>query len=91
MDKAAVSRALAKLDEAGYVSFEADANDERRKTWSLSEEGHRLHGEILDLALERERVLMTGISPQEAAQFNAMARRMLANLPMLDGIEDENG
>lgn len=84
MDKAAVSRALAQLAAGGHVEFEAQERDERRKTWRLSEKGLDLNENILALALEREAVLMSGISGEEIAAFNALARRMLANLPLLD-------
>jgi DNA-binding MarR family transcriptional regulator len=84
MDKAAVSRALASLEAAGYLDFAAEESDPRRKVWRLSEKGHDLHGRVLDMALAREKLLMTGISDEEIATFNALARRMLANLPLLD-------
>ncbi len=84
MDKAAVSRALASLEKGGYLEFTADEGDSRRKVWRLSDKGHDLNERVLDIAIGREKLLMTGISDEEIATFNAIARRMLANLPLLD-------
>jgi len=84
MDKAAVSRAVASLDAAGLLDHDVLETDGRRKTWRLSARGHRLHEQILDLALAREKILMSGISRREIEKFNAIARRMLANLPLLE-------
>ena len=86
-DKAAVSRALASLDTSGYLNFSAEESDPRRKIWRLSEKGHDLNDKVLDIAMARERLLITGISEDEVAAFNAIARRMLANLPLLDAVD----
>lgn len=65
LDKSAVSRSLQSLEKAGYVSSEVDAIDARRYTVSLTESGRVLHDRVLTVALERERRLLTGLSPEE--------------------------
>ncbi|MEQ9811272.1 MAG: hypothetical protein RLO50_00710, partial [Azospirillaceae bacterium] len=86
MDKALVSRALARLDAQGYLAFAA-AGSARRKAWRLNESGHALQERILDLALQREARLLTGVTDAQKEAFLAVARQMMANLPLL---EDED-
>jgi len=86
MDKAAVSRALSKLRDRGLVLFEATSSDPRRKTWRLSGPGVTLYERILNLALLRQKTLLTGLTADEVNTFNHLARRLIDNLPDLENI-----
>ena len=90
-DKAAVSRALVKLRKQGCVRFRAATSDPRRKRWRLSTAGAKLHERILDVALRREALLLTGLSTREIETFNALARRMIRNLPLLEPVTHLSG
>lgn len=84
IDKAAVSRSLQRLLEAGLAQAEALGGDERRKSWSLTSQGHALHAKLLPKALERQRVLLQGFSQQEVKDFTRYLQRFLANIEGLD-------
>ena len=75
MDKVAVSRAVARLVEAGRLVREMHDDDRRRSVLSLSEDGYRIYDEVAPLALDFERRLLGGISEAErAVLFNLLDR-----------------
>ena len=65
MDKVAVSRAVARLVEAGRVEREVHDDDRRRSVLRLSEAGYRIHDEVAPLALGFERRLLGGMDAAE--------------------------
>ncbi|AVX92135.1 MarR family transcriptional regulator (plasmid) [Pseudomonas koreensis] len=65
LDKSAISRSLQALETAGYVSSEVDKLDARRYAVSLTSTGKQLHDKVLKVALERERRLLSDLSPEE--------------------------
>ncbi len=65
MDKVAVSRALAKLVEAGRVDRERHSADRRRSVLHLSEEGWRIHDAVAPLARQHEKELLAELEPTE--------------------------
>ncbi|MEP2716875.1 MarR family winged helix-turn-helix transcriptional regulator [Pseudophaeobacter sp.] len=80
IDKAAVSRSLQRLEENGLAEAAVLGGDERRKSWSLTPQGQDLHGQILPRALERQRDLLKGFSPQEVRAFTGYLQRFLDNI-----------
>lgn len=80
IDKAAVSRSLARLETCGLVDGYRDASDPRRRAWSLTKKGRRLHDQILPVALQNIKNLLTGFTPDEVEQFNDFLRRGLENM-----------
>lgn len=88
IDKAAVSRSLQRLEKAGLAVPESAASDGRRKSWSLTAEGHALHARMLESALERQAKLLEGFTKEEAEAFAGSLRRFLANL---DALNAEDG
>ncbi len=67
MDKVAVSRAVARLLDAGRLDREIHGDDRRRSVLKLSEGGYRIYDELAPLALAFERRLLDGIDDQERA------------------------
>ncbi|MGN6382105.1 MAG: MarR family winged helix-turn-helix transcriptional regulator [Dyella sp.] len=65
MDKVAVSRALARLVEAGRVSRHMDDNDKRRSVLDLTEEGWAIHEVVAPMARAREQEVMQKLSEEE--------------------------
>lgn len=80
IDKAAVSRSLQRLQTAGLATSEALGDDERRKSWQLTDAGHALHAKLLPRALERQRDLLEGFSQREVQEFTAYLQRFLNNI-----------
>ncbi|TWI03031.1 DNA-binding MarR family transcriptional regulator [Luteimonas cucumeris] len=65
MDKVAVSRAVARLIEAGRLQRDTHDDDRRRSVLRLSESGYRIYDEVAPLALEFERRLLGDLSEAE--------------------------
>lgn len=65
MDKVAVSRAVARLVEAGRLERDVHDDDRRRSVLRLSETGYRIHDEVAPLALGFERRLLGGMDATE--------------------------
>ncbi|NMG41097.1 MarR family transcriptional regulator [Chelativorans sp. ZYF759] len=84
IDKAAVSRSLGRLEEAGLAIASTPTSNPRRRSWRLTKKGHQLHGEILEVALSRQRRLLEGFSAEEVERMNDMLRRFMANLEAMD-------
>lgn len=84
IDKAAVSRSLQRLQTKGLASPTATGSDERRKDWTLTQQGADLHDRILETALDRQRRLLADFAPDEVQQLNSYLSRILTNLETLD-------
>jgi DNA-binding MarR family transcriptional regulator len=65
MDKVAVSRALAKLVEAGWVTRATHDGDKRRSVLGLSEAGWAVHEIVAPMAREHERNLLSKLDEDE--------------------------
>jgi DNA-binding MarR family transcriptional regulator len=76
LDKSAVSRSLQLLEASGRISGQADSKDGRRYAVSLTAEGKALHDRVLKVALERERRLLSGLSPEEVDTLVNLLSRM---------------
>ena len=80
IDKAAVSRALHRMEATGLVSPTSLPNDGRRKSWVLTEKGSDLHARILERALEGQKRALAGFSPEEVKTLTGYLSRVLQNL-----------
>ncbi len=67
MDKVAVSRALARLVEAGRVDRAIHDNDKRRSVLCLSDAGWAIHDEVAPMARARERDVLGRLDADERA------------------------
>jgi DNA-binding MarR family transcriptional regulator len=65
MDKVAVSRALARLIEAGRVRRLVADHDKRQSVLRLSAKGWKVYDEVAPLALEHERRLLAHLNSEE--------------------------
>lgn len=77
MDKVAVSRALARLVEAGRVSRATHDADKRRSVLALTEAGWDIHDMVAPLARERERALLSKLDDQERAWLERILTKLL--------------
>ena len=82
LDKAAVSRSLNLLEDAGMVRMDACGNA-RGRHMSLSPLGDEMHDRLIEVALEREARLLRGFTPLERAQLLSFVERLHTNLPLL--------
>lgn len=80
MDKVAVSRAVARLLEAGRLERDFDAGDRRRSVLRLSGAGHAVYDQVVPLALDFERHVLDGMPAKE----HALLFRLLDRLDELE-------
>lgn len=78
MDKVAVSRALARLVEAGRVDRSTHDGDKRRSVLKLSEAGWAIHDEVAPMARAHERDLLAKLDEGEQAQLNRILDKLMA-------------
>lgn len=65
LDKMQASRAVARLEEASYISREADPEDRRNRILAITPAGRRLHAQIAPIVLAREAFLLEVLSDDE--------------------------
>lgn len=80
IDKGATSRSLVRLRDAGYLEFDVPGADGRKKIWWLNKAGMAMHDDILTVALERERQLISQVDPNDLEAFLRVMRQMRANV-----------
>jgi len=87
IDKAAVSRALARLEGKGLAAADVPESYRQRRLWRLTAAGTALHDEILATALRRQTRMLRGLDAGEARQLSRYLRTILDNLAALE-VED---
>ncbi len=92
MDKVAVNRACKDLEERGLAWRQPNTRDGRSHLLELTEEGRRMYGEIMPLALEMERRLLANFTVEEIAGFKALLVRLKKEVRDLhaEGIDSGN-
>lgn len=83
LDKAAISRNLRSLVERDLV--ETRAADGRKGESQLTCAGAKLHVKVLELALEREAVMLRGLSNADREKLISMLSLISRNLTEMDG------
>ncbi|MDR6936887.1 MULTISPECIES: MarR family winged helix-turn-helix transcriptional regulator [unclassified Luteibacter] len=78
MDKVAVSRAVARLVEAGRVDRGTHDGDKRRSVLKLSDAGWAIHDEVAPLARAHERELLAKLDEAERVQLDRILDKLLA-------------
>jgi len=76
MDKMAVSRGVASLEEKGLVLRKASENDRRVSMLLLSEKGHDLFDRITAMATAYEANLLSVLDPDEVRLFDGVMRKL---------------
>ncbi|WP_233843613.1 MarR family transcriptional regulator [Dyella sp. 2HG41-7] len=77
MDKVAVSRALARLVEAGRVHRETHGGDKRRSVLNLTEAGWLIHDDIAPMARARERDVLAKLDTDEQQWLTRILDKLL--------------
>jgi DNA-binding MarR family transcriptional regulator len=78
-DKAAVSRSIRILENRGYITTRGIATHNRARLIALTRAGRNLHNRIMNVALEREAILLDGLSPAEVQHLLKALRVMRRN------------
>ncbi|MFG1317195.1 MarR family winged helix-turn-helix transcriptional regulator [Xanthobacter autotrophicus] len=78
LDKMQVSRAVARLEEAGLITRATDDADRRAKILTLTASGRSLFQKIVPLAQAREDYLLEDLDPQERAALDKAMAKVLA-------------
>jgi DNA-binding MarR family transcriptional regulator len=79
VDKAAVTKALRKLEESGYVERRGDEADARmRRSW-LTAKARRARARILAIEEDWRALLVAGLSADEEKSLEALLARLEAN------------
>jgi DNA-binding MarR family transcriptional regulator len=76
MDKMTVSRAVASLEQKGFVIRAPDAIDRRVTSLSLSKEGRALFDRVAALALTFEENMLSVLTPEEQNAFDLTLRQL---------------
>lgn len=76
MDKVRVSRAVAKLIQAGFVARATDAADRRRSSLELSREGWAVYAEIAPAARRVEADLYGALDARERDEFDRILTKL---------------
>ncbi len=80
LDKGPVSRSLAFMERRGLVTIRADEADTRRRLATLTPAGRALHDRIIVVALERERRLLSCLTPEQRAALVELLNLLHDNL-----------
>ena len=76
MHKTRVSRAIAHLVKRGLIERASNADDRREMELHLTKAGRALYAELVPLALERERALLSCLNEEELRAFNEGLERL---------------
>ena len=84
MDKASVSRCFKIMQRKGLILMGLDASDGRVRIATLTPKGRALHDQILEMALERERVLLSVLSQSDRETLLRLLKRIHENLATVE-------
>lgn len=84
IDKAAVSRSLARLEKLGLVKASYPGASGKRPVWRLSQKGYDLHDEMLQVSLHCHKKLTRGFTEQDIQKFNGYLELLMRNLEDLE-------
>lgn len=84
MDKGSVSRCFKGMLEQKLITLTLSDTDGRIRLASLTARGRKLHDQILGVALERERVLLSTLTTREQDTLVDLLARLHENLPAVE-------
>lgn len=76
MHKTRVSRAIAHLEQKGLMTRVTSSEDRREMELRLTKAGQRLYAELVPLALERERTLLSCMTKEQLRAFTSGLDRL---------------
>jgi DNA-binding MarR family transcriptional regulator len=84
MDKASVSRCFKSMHVDGLISMSLDKKDGRLRIATLTQRGRKIHNDILGIALERERSLLSVLDQKEKDILIELLTKLHDNLPQVE-------
>lgn len=90
IDKASVSRESRRLEEKGYLTVTVDPTNARRNVLELTPAGYELHDQVIQIALERERRLLSDLTPEEVDTFVNLLHRTTAKIPYVNEFDPDS-
>jgi DNA-binding MarR family transcriptional regulator len=87
-DKGPVSRTLVAMEARGLVGIKNDRDDGRTYSIALTAKGAAIHDNVIALALERERRLLSCLNQAERNTLISLLGRVHANLDAVAGAGD---
>jgi DNA-binding MarR family transcriptional regulator len=84
IDKAAASRAIAKLDSQDLLIGETATPKGKQKRWSLNDKGWILHQQFLSVVIKRHERVIKQIDERELVQFVGTLHKLIHNIEVLD-------
>ncbi len=88
LDKATASRAVARLEDHGFLAKRTNPADRRLVELSLTRKGRRLFKQIVPLALAFEAELVGDLSVDDVAQLHGLIARLDSRLDELTAEAD---
>jgi len=85
MDKVAVNRACKVLEERGIITRTPNDRDGRSHHLDLTEEGRRVHAEVMPLTFESYERIFADISDEERATLKYLLNRIRDGVRKLEG------
>src|ERR1700759_359995 len=85
-DKGPVSRTLVAMESRGLVAIKNDREDGRTYSIALTAKGAAIHDDVIALALERERRLLSCLNQAERNTLISLLGRVHANLDAVAGV-----
>lgn len=89
LDKSAVARTLARLEEQGLVERTVSDRCRREKLVCLTLAGQKAYGHIEDALKEWKEICYRGFSPQEREQYDGFLSRITDNVTQYKWSEEE--
>lgn len=74
------------LEERGLLRRRPNPNDRRVRTLHLTRDGRRLLGKIMEISLEHEQQLCTGLQPAEREQLITLLSRLASEQGLSPGV-----
>jgi len=81
MNKSIVSRSVNSLIRRGMIEPVYPSGPRKLRLTAL---GQRRHRDIVEVAIERERLLLTGLTPNDKTILLGYLARLFANMPIVD-------
>lgn len=76
MDKVAVSRAVARLLERGFIRRETHGDDRRRSVLALTDEGFRVYDEVAPMVIEYHQRMLEPLTEEERTMLDRLIDKL---------------
>lgn len=86
MDKAAVSRSFATLEQRGLLKSRPVGL--RKVEYATTPDGKKIFNKILKISLARQEALLSGFSDDERVMLIKFLHRLLDNLPLAEAVSN---